>query len=146
LPCVRAKLENYKFVKIYKIARLHCKIVFKIVTLGAPSLKGLHLFPNWGGGGVDQCILWLSFAETKKWSDQFLVLFLHLEPGGDAVPGVEEGPPLRVLHQVVHEHADHVHGHEHQRVGAQLERNGSVFLDGKQILLRADGQGPVLKA
>ncbi len=43
---------------------------------------------------------------------QLLVLVLHLQPGGDAVPGVEEGLPLRDLHQVVHEEADKVHRHE----------------------------------
>ena len=39
----------------------------------------------------------------------------------EELPRVEEGPPLRVFHQIVDEEADHVDREEHQRVRHQLK-------------------------
>ena len=84
--------------------------------------------------------------KSSSFAHQLLILVLHLEPGGDAVPKtmmyvisgfediiglhivgelpvprVEERPALRVLHQVVDEEADHVDRQEHQGVRHQLK-------------------------
>ena len=48
---------------------------------------------------------------------QFLVLVLHLQPGCYAVSGVEEGPSLALLRQVVDEDAHEVDGDEDDDVG-----------------------------
>ena len=64
-------------------------------------------------------------------SYQFLVLILHVEPGRDTVPGVQEGPALSLLRQVVNEETDQVHGQEDEYVGGELlpavhQRTGGV--------------------
>ena len=84
--------------------------------------------------------------KSSSFAHQLLILVLHLEPGGDAVPKtmmciisgfediiglhivgelpvprVEERPALGVLHQVVDEEADHVDRQEHQGVRHQLK-------------------------
>ena len=75
-------------------------------------------------------------TERKKVSYQFFVLVLHFEPGRDAVPGVEEGLPLGVLHEVVHEEADQVDGHEHQEVGSHLKRKKEGVNHFKLVVIR----------
>ena len=48
---------------------------------------------------------------------QFLILILHLQPGGYAVSRVQERPSLALLGQVVDEDADEVDGDKDDDVG-----------------------------
>ena len=62
---------------------------------------------------------------------QLFVFVLHIQPGGDAVPGVQEGSALALLGEVVNEEADEVDGEEDEDVGGELlpavqERGGRV--------------------
>lgn len=52
---------------------------------------------------------------------QLFVFVFDLQPGRDAVSGIEERLSLRLLHQVVHEVAHQIHGDKHQQIGRQLE-------------------------
>ena len=51
---------------------------------------------------------------------QLLVFVLHVEAGGNAVPGVQESPALALLRQVVDEEPDQVDGQKDEDVGGQL--------------------------
>lgn len=68
--------------------------------------------------------IWLSNQHIY----QLLVLVLHFKAGGDAVPGIEEGPALRMLHEVVHEDAHHIDTYENQHVGYHLQYNHKINL------------------
>lgn len=58
---------------------------------------------------------------------QFLVLVLHLQPGSDTVAGVEEGLPLRMLHQIVHQDPDDIDADKYDRVCRQLKFKLTIY-------------------
>lgn len=60
---------------------------------------------------------------------QFFVFVFHLQPGGDAVSGIQKSLSLRVFHQVVHENAHYVDAKKDDHVGPQLKREEYFLKD-----------------
>ena len=70
------------------------------------------LSDHWGSvrGSFTQCqviFYKLSSDHVCSLTHQIIVLIRHLQPGRYAVPGVQEGPPLSLLRQVVYEDSHH---------------------------------------